>query len=72
MVVGHSVPGYWSALVYPNANRHQARSTERVLAHFFRRFDPKQSQARGENCDDPLHQSEPGLRRVWIILDNEA
>jgi hypothetical protein len=48
------------------------RFAEQELPHFFRRFDPEQRQARGENGDDPLHQSEPGHRRFWIILDNEA
>ena len=43
LVVRHSVPGYLSApSLIPIAELRQARSTERDLTHFFRRFDPEQ------------------------------
>jgi hypothetical protein len=45
---------------------------KRELSHLVWRLDPEQREARGKDCDDPLHKREPRRSYLWIILDNEA
>jgi hypothetical protein len=73
MIVRHSVSDLeFARFASDHRSCGEGGLAERDLAHLVRSLDPEQREARGKDCDDPLHKREPRRSYLWIILDNEA